>query len=90
MRPATGARSSVNSQIELGLPHRRLVGRNRRLARAECLRALVEDLLGDGAVAHQLLGAIEIGLGKGEIGLGLREIGARLSRPRSGMAACRW
>ena len=42
------------------------------------LRALLEGLLGDGLVAHQLLAAREIGLGKGQIGFGLRQIGARL------------
>ena len=65
-------------QIELGLAHRGLVGRDRRRGAALRLRALIEGLLGDGAVAHELLGALEVGFGEGEIGLGLREIGARL------------
>ena len=42
------------------------------------LLALIEDLLGDRLVAHQLLAAGEIGFGEGEIGARLREIGAHL------------
>ena len=41
-------------QVELGLPHRRLVRRHRRLGVALGLRALLERLLGDGLVAHEL------------------------------------
>ena len=77
-------------EIELGLPHRGLVGRDRSRRCAEGLGALVEGLLGDGAVAHELLGAFEIGLGEGEIGLGLRQSAARLRDACSGTAACRW
>ena len=42
------------------------------------LRALLEGLVGDGLVAHQLLAAREIGFGEGEIRFRLRQIGARL------------
>ena len=51
---------------------------DRGLRVAEGLRALLEGLLGDGLVAHQLLAARRVGFGEGQIGLRLRQIGARL------------
>ena len=54
-------------QVELGLAHRRLVRRHRRLGVALGLRALLEHLLGDGLVAHELLAAREVGLGIGQV-----------------------
>ena len=65
-------------QVELGLAHRRLVVADRGLGVAERLRALLEGLIGDGLVAHELLAARVVGFGKGEIGLRLHQIGARL------------
>ena len=65
-------------EIELGLAHRGLVGGNRSGRTALGLGALVEGLLGDGAVADKLLGALEIGFGESEIGLGLRQGAVRL------------
>ena len=65
-------------QVELGLPHRRLVGLHRRLGVALGLRALLEHLLGDGLVAQQLLAARMVGLGEDEVRARQREIGARL------------
>ena len=65
-------------QIEFGLTHGRLVVAHRGLGVAEGLRALLEGLVGDGLVTHQLLAARIVGLGEGHIGLRLHEIGARL------------
>ena len=59
------------------MDHRLLRG-DGGLRHALGLLALVEGLLGDGLVVHQLLAAGEIGLGEGEIGARLREIGAHL------------
>ncbi len=49
-------------EIELGLAHHRLACRHRSLGIADCLRALVENLLADGPLAHELLAAREVGL----------------------------
>jgi len=49
-----------------------------------------ERLFGDGAVAHELLGTLEIVLGKPRLALGLRQRPTRLIRRRSETAACRW
>ncbi len=65
-------------QVELGLLDRRLLRRDLGLRGAVRLRALIEQLLGDGALAHQRLRALQIGFGEGEISLRLRQIGARL------------
>ena len=73
MRPATGARNSVNSRSSSACRTAASLAATEAVRRAEGLGALVESLLGDRAVAHELLGAIEIGLGEGEIGLGLRQ-----------------
>ena len=78
MRPVDRRAQLGELEVELGLPHRRLLRRDRRLGDALGLRALVEGLLGDGLVAHELLAAREIGLGEGEVGSRLRQIGARL------------
>ena len=78
MRPLIGACNSVIFEIELGLPHRRLIGADGGLRVAVGLRALLESLVGDGLVAHQLLAAVEVGLGVDQVGFGLLEIGARL------------
>ena len=64
--------------VERRLTHGRLVVVHGGLRVAEGLRALLEDLVGDGLVVHQLLAARVVGLGEGEIGFGLRQIGARL------------
>src|SRR5262249_14884214 len=61
-----------------GLTHHRLVGGEGGLRVAEGLRALLVDLLADGAVAQQLLAARQIGLGENQVGLGQLQIGARL------------
>ena len=65
--------------IELSLAHGRFVIVDGGLRVVEGLRALLEDLIGDGLIAYQLLAARIVGFGEGEIGLGLRQIGARLS-----------
>ncbi len=78
MRPATGARSSVNSRFEFRLSHRSLRGGDLGLGRALGLHALLVDLLGDGLLADQALRAVEIGHREVERGLGARQIGARL------------
>src|SRR4029079_14154089 len=65
-------------EIELGLADRGLVGGNRSRRATLRLGALVEGLLGDGAVADELLGALKIGIGESEIGLSLRQGAARL------------
>ena len=74
MRPATGARSSVNSRSSVACSTAASRARDRRLGDALGLGALVEGLLGDGALLHELGAAGEVGLGKGEVGLRLLEI----------------
>ena len=78
-------------QIELGLPHRASLAATCGLGVALGLRALVEHLLGDGLVAHQLLARAR--------GRPRRRRAWRLrrardwrapARARSGTAACRW
>ena len=78
IRPATGARNSVNSRSSSAWRTAASLAATEAARRAEGLGALVEGLLGQGAVAHELLGAIEIGFGEGEIGLGLRQRALRL------------
>ena len=78
MRPATGARNSVNSRSSSAWRTAASLAATEAVRCAERLGALVEGLLGDGAVAHELLGAFEIGFGEGQIGLGLRQSAARL------------
>jgi hypothetical protein len=65
-------------QIELGLAYRRLVRQDRRFGVAFGLRTLLEYLLADGLVAHELLAARVIGLGVGQIRTRELEIGAGL------------
>jgi len=73
---ATGDRSFQlgELQIELGLADGGLLRGNRRLRDALCLRALVEGLLRDGLVAHQLLAAREVAFGERQVGARLREL----------------
>ena len=78
MRPFDRRAQFGEFDVELGLAHRRLVVVDGGLRVAEGLRALLEDLIGDGLVVHQLLAARIVGLGEREIGFGLRQIGARL------------
>jgi hypothetical protein len=54
-------------QIELGLAHRRLVRQDRRFGVALGLRALLEHLIADGLVAHELLAARVIGFGEDQV-----------------------
>ena len=65
-------------EVERGLANRRLLRGDRGFGDALGLGALVEGLLGDGLVAHELRGAREIGLGKGEVGPRLRQVGLGL------------
>ena len=48
-------------QVELGLLDRSLLRRDLGLRGPVRLRALIEQLLGDGALAHQRLRALQIG-----------------------------
>src|SRR6185503_5273843 len=64
--------------IELGLAYRRLLGGDGSLRNALRLRALLEGLFGDGAVAHELRGAGKIAFGERQIGTRLRKRRARL------------
>ncbi len=90
MRPATGALQLGEFEVEQRLPHRGGQRRHRRLGDALRLGALVERLLGDGALLDELGAAGEVGLGEGEVGLRLLEIGLAPGRAWSGTAACRW
>ena len=64
--------------VELGLAYGRLVVAHRSLGVTESLRALLEGLIGDRLVAHELLAARIVGFGVGQIGLRLHQIGAGL------------
>ena len=65
-------------EVELGLPHHRLVRCDRGLGIAGRLRTLLENLLADRPVTQQLLAARQIGLGEHHIGLRQLEIRPRL------------
>ena len=65
-------------EIEGGLANGRLLGGDRGFGDPLGLRALVEGLLGDRLVAHELRGTRQIGLGKCEVGSRLRQIGLGL------------
>src|SRR6185369_3756614 len=65
-------------EIELGLADRRLGVAHRGLRVAIGLRALLEGLLGNGLVAHELLAAREVRFGIGEVRARLHQAGARL------------
>ena len=62
MRPVIGALSSVNVRSSSAWRTSASFAATDGLRIAKGLGALIEDLLGDGAVAHELLGAREIGL----------------------------
>ena len=78
IRPVIGARSSVNCRSSSACLTAASCAVDLRLRGAVRLGALIEQLLGDGALAHQRLRALQVGLGEGEIGLRLRQIGAHL------------
>ena len=78
MRPSIGARNSVNSRSSSACRTAASVSVTAACALRVGLRALLEDLFGDGLFLHQLLAAREIGFGESQIGFGLRQIGARL------------
>ena len=65
-------------EIELGLAHRRLDRGHGGFGVALGLGALLEHLLGNRPIAHELLAARQIAFRVGEIRLGGDEIGARL------------
>ncbi len=80
MRPVSGARRSGELQIELSLTNRRLLcGNSRHSAARFTCSTLIEGLLGDGLVTHQLLAArsdrpsakARSAFARCEIGLGL-------------------
>src|SRR5260370_19572488 len=77
---ATAHRSSQFGEFEIkrGLANQGLICRHRGLGITKRLRALLEHLLADGALAHQLLAAGEVSLGKDEIGFCSLDIGAGL------------
>ena len=77
-------------EIKRGLTKHGLVRRHGGLRIAKHLRALLEYLLADGALAHQLLAAGKISFGKGEIGPCAFQDWRWLGRRCSGTAACRW
>jgi hypothetical protein len=77
MRPSTGARNSVKLRSSRAWRTAASCASTEARRRAR-LGALVEGLLGDGLVAHQLGGAREIRLGEREVGARLRQVGARL------------
>ena len=79
MRPVTGARSSVNSRSSSAWRTAASLAATEASRVALGLRALIEDLLGDGLVAHQLLRrASDRTSVKAEFGLRLLQIGAGL------------
>ncbi len=65
-------------EIELGLAHRGLARQHRGFGVALGLGALLEDLLGDGPLAHQLLAAREVAFRIDQVRFRLGEVGARL------------
>ena len=65
-------------EIEFGCAERGFGAGDRRLRVAVGLRPLLESLVGDGLVTHELLTTREIGLGEGEIGFRGVQIGAGL------------
>ena len=65
-------------EIELGGGDGCLARPHRRFGDPLGLGALIEGLLRDGAIAHQLGATIEVGLGKDQVGAGLLEVGHRL------------
>ena len=65
-------------EIEFGLAHHRLVRGDRSLGITGRLRTLLENLLADRPVAHQLLAARQVGLGEEHIGFSQFQICARL------------
>src|SRR6185312_17343351 len=64
--------------IQLGLADRRLVGADGSQRITVGLRALLESLVGDGLVAHELLAAVEVGFRECDVGFRLFQIRARL------------
>ena len=78
------------AEIEFGLADRGLLRRDIGFRDPLDLRALIEGLLGDGLVAHQRRGAIEIAFGESEFGAGSLQAWPWPDRARSGTAACRW
>ena len=78
MRPATGARNSVNSTSSAAWRTVASFAATDACALRNACVALLEHLLGDGAVAREQPAALEVGFGEGQVGLGLGEIGAGL------------